>query len=154
MPLTADDQGFELASALRARGQRVTSQRLVMYVALRDLGRHVSAEEVFKSVADRLPGTSLPTVYATLELFEELGIVRRVGFAGGTVLYDPRLDDHHHSVCRSCGRVEDLDAELESSSAIEAARAEGFEATHASLVVSGLCRSCREEPDRRSARPS
>lgn len=138
----ADYRGAELASALRARGQRVTSQRLVIYAALQQLGRHLSAEEVLQSVIDRLPGTSLPTVYATLELFEELDIVRRVGFGGGTVLYDPRLDDHHHTVCGRCGRVEDLDAEFDPDAGIEAARERGFEPSQASLVVRGVCRSC------------
>src|SRR5438270_11302187 len=106
---TRPDTDAELAALLRAHGLRVTSPRLVINRVLRDRDRHVTAEETRDAVAETLPGISLPTVYATLELFEELGIVRRVQAGGGAVRYDPRIDTHHHTVCRSCGRVEDFD---------------------------------------------
>ena len=63
--------------------------------------------------ADELPGTSTPTVYATLELLVELGLVRKLCFDAGTALYDARTEPHQHVVCRHCGRVEDLDIELD-----------------------------------------
>jgi Fe2+ or Zn2+ uptake regulation protein len=132
----------DLATRLRARGQRATSQRLVVHDALRELGRHVSADQVLATVKTRLPGMSLPTVYATLELFEELGIVRRVSVAGGPVLWDPRTDAHHHFTCRRCGRVEDLEGAVDSTAAVAAARQAGFEPQHVELVVSGLCSRC------------
>ena len=115
MPATSLDT--QLIKALRARGQRVTPQRLVIHRTLRERDRHMSAEEVLGEVEERLPGVSLPTVYATLELLERLGLVRRLGPTGGRVLFDSRLDDHHHVVCSQCGRVED--------------------------VVTGVCRACR-----------
>jgi len=83
--LSADrDPDAELTALLRARGLRVTSPRLVIHRQLRARGRHVTAEEAHEAVARDLPGISLPTVYATLELFEELGIVRRVHALIGT----------------------------------------------------------------------
>ena len=81
----------DLPTALRERGMRVTPQRVVLHRALRELDRHVTADELLDSVADRLPNVSLPTIYATLELLEELGMVRRVQRAG-TTLFDPRVD--------------------------------------------------------------
>lgn len=131
-----------LATALRERGQRVTSQRLVIHRALREAGRHVTAEEVLDAVSDRLPNVSLPTVYATLDLFERLQIVRRVRAGNGAVLYDPRGEPHHHLVCRSCGRVEDLEQEVDLGPALSAAGRTGFEPDNAELVVSGLCAQC------------
>src|SRR5204863_9376190 len=104
------DADAELVAALRERGLRVTSPRLVINRVLRERARHITAEETRDAVAPVLPGVSLPTVYATLELFEELGIVRRVHAAGGAVRYDPRTDAHHHTACRRCGRVEDLES--------------------------------------------
>src|SRR3954454_18324947 len=106
----ANTNDTSLIDALRARGQRVTPQRLVIHRILREQNRHVSVEEVQSLVSDRLPNVSLPTVYSTLELLEELGLVRRVGEIGGRVLFDSRLDDHHHAVCSNCGRTEDIDA--------------------------------------------
>jgi Fe2+ or Zn2+ uptake regulation protein len=136
---TADDT---LVAALRERGQRVTPQRLLIHRALRDLDRHVTAEEVLGEVSDRLPNASLPTVYATLELFEELGIVRRVPTGGGITLYDPRTAPHQHLACRECGRVEDLDVAVDAAGAMRAARRRGFEPDGAELVVRGLCGRC------------
>jgi Fe2+ or Zn2+ uptake regulation protein len=99
-----------LSELLRDRGQRVTSQRLLIHRFVREHDGHLTAEQVLAGVADALPGTALPTVYATLELFEELGLVRRVQTGGGTMVFDPRTDPHHHVTCRRCGAVEDVEA--------------------------------------------
>jgi Fe2+ or Zn2+ uptake regulation protein len=133
----------ELAELLRERGLRATSQRVVMHRLLRDRDRHVSAEELLSEASERLPGVSLPTVYATLELFEQLGIVRRVNGGGGTLLWDTRADTHHHMICRNCGRIEDLETPLDLERARRSAARSGFEADRAEVVVSGLCARCR-----------
>ena len=133
----------DLAAGLRAKGHRVTAQRLVLHRALRELGRHATADEVLHAAGDRLPGLALPTVYATLELFEQLGLVRRVS-AGGAARFDPRTDDHPHFRCRVCGGVRDLDAEVDASAALHAARAAGLQPAESSLVVVGRCDACAE----------
>jgi Fe2+ or Zn2+ uptake regulation protein len=133
-----------LTELLRERGQRVTSQRLVIHRFLDDHEGHLTAEQVLAGVADALPGTALPTVYATLELFEDLGLVRRVQTGGGTMVFDPRTDPHHHVTCRRCGAVEDLDAPVELAGVLRRARRAGYAAEHAEVVVSGLCRDCRD----------
>jgi Fe2+ or Zn2+ uptake regulation protein len=140
MPATHDS---ELAGALRARGQRVTPQRLVIHRMLREQNRHMSADQVLGAVEERLPNVSLPTVYSTLELLEELGLVRRVGEIGGRVLFDSRLDEHHHAVCSRCGRIEDLDAPVNAEPALAAAEHAGFADARAGLIVTGLCGRCR-----------
>ena len=144
MPVThtPDTAELDLRRALRERGQRVTPQRLVIHRTLRELDRHVTADEVLSAVGERLPNGSAPTVYATLELVEELGTVRRIARGPDASLYDPRTDEHHHLVCASCGAVEDVDARVELSPALRAARRSGFAANRAEDVVSGLCRSC------------
>jgi len=71
-----------------------------------------------------------------------LGIVRRVNDGGGTLLWDTRPDDHHHLVCRRCGRVEDIDAPVDLDQAHRSARRAGFAPDRAEVVVSGLCSSC------------
>jgi Fe2+ or Zn2+ uptake regulation protein len=141
-PVLTPDPETQLAQQLRDRGQRVTSQRLVIHRALRELDRHATADQVLAAVRDRLPGVSLPTVYATLELFEQLGVVRRVSSASGPALYDPRPEPHHHLVCTRCGRVEDVEAQLDLSAAHRAAQRHGFRPAHSEVVISGLCASC------------
>ncbi|MGD9570877.1 MAG: Fur family transcriptional regulator [Thermoleophilia bacterium] len=139
-PLSTPDP---LGAALRARGQRVTPQRLVIAAAIRDLGRHTTAEEVFTEVGRRLPGVSLPTVYATLDLLEDLGLVRRVATESGTAVYDPRTDEHHHLVCRACGAIADVDGSVDHDALLSAARGAGFTPDGAQVVIRGLCASCR-----------
>jgi Fe2+ or Zn2+ uptake regulation protein len=134
----------DLAALLRARGQRVTSQRLLILRELRRRAHHATAHEVWESVRRALPGTSTPTVYATLELLVELGLVRKLCFDAGTALYDARTKPHQHVVCRHCGRVEDLDVELDCDSVLAAARATGFEPDGAELVIAGSCAPCAE----------
>src|SRR3954462_337463 len=107
-----DSVNDDLCTALRSRGMRVTPQRVMLHRALRELDRHVTADELLEAAGERLPNVSLPTIYATLELLEELGMVRRVQRAG-TTLYDPRIDEHHHLVCVSCGSVQDIESELD-----------------------------------------
>ena len=132
----------ELAELLRERGLRATSQRVVMHRLLRDQARHVSAEDLLSEAGEKLPGVSLPTVYATLELFEQLGIVRRVNGGGGTLLWDTRTDAHHHMICRNCGRIEDMETPLDLERARRSAARSGFQPERTEVVVSGLCASC------------
>jgi Fe2+ or Zn2+ uptake regulation protein len=94
-------------------------------------------------VEAQLPNASLPTVYATLELFEELGIAHRVAAGTSATLWDPRSEPHHHLVCRSCGAVEDLEAEVDTARAFRAARRRGFRPDGSELIVAGLCERCQ-----------
>jgi Fe2+ or Zn2+ uptake regulation protein len=132
----------ELAELLRERGLRATSQRVVMHRLLRDRPRHVSAEELLSEAGEKLPGVSLPTVYATLELFEQIGVVRRVNGGGGTLLWDTRADTHHHMICSRCGRIEDMETPLDLERARRGAARAGFHPDRAEVVVSGLCAAC------------
>lgn len=140
VPRTADADAA--TAALRARGYRVTPQRLVIHQTLVELGYHVGAEELLEAVGARLPNVSLPTVYATLDALEEAGLVRRVAAGRGRALYDPGPVDHHHLVCRRCGTVEDLDIEVSLAGALASAAKRGFSADGAEVVVHGLCASC------------
>ena len=150
---TAPDS--QLTEALHERGHRVTPQRLVIHRALRSLATHASAEQVLSEVDDRVPGVSLPTVYATLELLEELGLARRVGPVGGRVLFDPRTDEHAHLVCARCGRVEDLDAVVDTDSAIASAHGRGSASASAgsSRPRPTAMAAATTSPRTRSARP-
>jgi|SRR3954453_10786362 Fur family transcriptional regulator, stress-responsive regulator len=132
----------ELISALRARGQRVTLPRLLVHRHIRGAERHVTAEQVYAELADELPSLSPATVYGTLDLLDELGFVRRMNTPRGAIMYDSRVDDHHHVICRQCGRTQDLDAAIDTRAAERAARSAGFEVAHAQLTLNGLCPDC------------
>src|SRR5947209_12791009 len=118
----------DLVALLRERGQRVTSQRLVILRELRRHGGHATAEQIHRLVHRDLPGTSIPTVYATLDLLVELGLARRLDLGLGAALYDARTEAHQHAVCRRCRRIEDLDLELDPRALLSAGGgARGFE---------------------------
>ena len=134
---------LEFEQSLRERGYRVTPQRVLIHRAFTELGRHASAEEVLARVEPQLPNASLPTVYAALELFEEMGIAHRVAAGSATALWDPRPERHHHFICRSCGAVEDLDVRVDAAGALRAARRRGHRPEGSELIVSGLCRQCQ-----------
>ena len=131
----------DLIELLHSRGQRVTPQRLVTLWELRRRRQHATAEEIHRAVLGELPGISVPTIYATLELFVELGLARRIETATAA-LYDAGLEPHQHAVCRRCGRVQDVDGRLNANAFLGAARAAGFEPQGAELIISGLCAEC------------
>ena len=143
MPPATDIFDRQLTDLLRRRGQRVTPQRLVLHRVLRERDTHVTAEEALRAVGRQLPNVSLPTIYATFELFEELGLVRRVAMEGGPALFDSRIEEHNHVACRRCGRVEDIEVPVDDAPARLAAREAGYEPERTDVVVVGLCSACR-----------
>jgi Fur family transcriptional regulator, stress-responsive regulator len=142
----------EIATALRRSGYRVTAQRLTVAEALSGAGRHLSAEEVMDAVADRLPNVSLPTVYSALDALEDAGVLRRIAAGRGPALYDADPVPHHHLVCRRCGAVTDLHADVRLDPALTGASAAGFAAEGAEVVVRGLCADCGSERPVRASR--
>ena len=132
----------DLVELLHRRGQRATPQRLVILRELRRRGRHATADEIRSAVRHELPGTSTPTVYAALELLVDLGLVRRIDAGAGATLYDARAEPHQHTVCRHCGRVDDLDGEIDTSALERTSARAGFSAHAVEVVISGLCAQC------------
>jgi Fe2+ or Zn2+ uptake regulation protein len=123
-----------LSDALRARGQRVTLPRLMVHRFVSSAPRHVTADDVH----DELPSLSYGTIYSTLDLLEELGLVRRVSTLHGAAVYDSRTDPHGHAVCRRCGRLFDIDAGEASTAAPR-----GFTVEQATIQLIGVCADCR-----------
>ena len=130
----ADD---ELVARLRARGLRVTPQREQVLAAVRRLG-HATPEQLSETV----PGVDVTTVYRTLELLEELGLVRHAHLGHGAPSFRPAEDEHVHIVCHSCGAVVDAAPDLVDDLAARLRRDDGFEVDRAHFTVFGTCRSC------------
>jgi Fe2+ or Zn2+ uptake regulation protein len=131
-----------LEARLRAGGHRVTSQRILVYRALCERTDHLTAEQVLEAVQHGLPRISLPTIYATLELLEEIGLVRRLSAGTGALLFESRTSRHSHAVCRSCGTVIDIEEPRFAEQAFASAAAAGFAAEEAQVLVTGLCQEC------------
>jgi Fe2+ or Zn2+ uptake regulation protein len=140
--MTDAELDTELIAALRERGQRVTMPRLLVHRLVRRGADHLAPEQLHAQLAPEHPGLSPATIYATLELLEALGFLRRVSTPRGATLYDTRTDEHHHVICRVCGRVQDLDARIDTQAVEAAARTAGFTVDHGQLALSGLCPDC------------
>ena len=125
----------------QANGLKMTPQRRIIIDYLQAATHHPTAEEVLLAVNEKFPMTSRATVYNTLNWLKEEGLVQEV-FEGGSVRFDPNTDYHHHFICRACGRVEDVPAELVASVNLDALggrrQVETFEVT-----LRGLCASCQ-----------
>lgn len=142
LPTQTPDDPHDLVGLLRARGLRVTSQRIVILRELRCLGRHATADEVLAAVEPELPGISAPTIYATLDLFVELGLAQKVQAGRRGALYDPRVEPHEHAVCRRCGRVEDVAADVDFAALLAPAGSGGFRPESVAVIISGVCAGC------------
>lgn len=135
------DVDAALVGRLRGAGLRVTPQRLALHRLIAAGNRHLTAEALLREAATELPGLALPTVYSTLELFAELGVVRRVA-APGAARYDTDPTPHDHFTCVRCGDLHDLDTSAGRAAARRAAEAAGHRVDSASVVVSGVCAAC------------
>jgi Fur family ferric uptake transcriptional regulator len=133
----------DLVELLRERGQRMTPQRQLILEAVQQLEGHISAEAVHARVAARFPQVNISTVYRTLELLQELGLVTHTHFDDGVAQYH-RADQgvHQHLVCRQCGSEQELGLELLEPLGLELRRRHGFQADLAHFALVGLCRAC------------
>jgi Fur family ferric uptake transcriptional regulator len=127
----------DLASRLRSRGLRVTPQREQVLATVRALG-HATPEQISEQVS----GVDVTTVYRTLELLEELGLVRHAHLGHGAPSYRPAEDDHIHVVCHICGRVVDADPTLVDDIADRLRAESGFVLDRSHFTVFGRCRDC------------
>ena len=137
----------DLAARLRERGLRVTPQRAQVLDAVRTLG-HATPEQICESV----DGVDITTVYRTLELLEQIGMVRHAHLGHGAPSYRPAEDDHIHVVCHTCGAVVDAAPSLVEPLAQQLLAADGFVLDRAHFTVFGQCRRCVAEQTTPSTR--
>lgn len=127
---------------LRERGYRLTPQRELVLHAVDDLG-HATPDEVLAKVREQSAGVNISTVYRTLELLEELGLVRHTHISDRAPTYHSKATpDHVHLVCRGCGAV--LEAMPEEFDGLCATLQErhGFTPDLGHLTVFGTCSEC------------
>jgi Fur family transcriptional regulator, peroxide stress response regulator len=138
------------ASARRS-GVKLTHQRLEIFREVAASLDHPNAESVFRAVQPRMPTVSLDTVYRTLWLLADLGLVTTLGPRRETVRFDANLNHHHHYVCTRCGLARDLDgAELKALHIPDTVRNLGSVVT-THVEVRGVCNRCAKAKAKESA---
>ncbi len=133
----------DTAAILRAAGQKVTPQRLIVLTALRHAGGHVTAGQLLEDARKSYPYIDASTVYRTLSAAKELRLVTETHMGTGETLYEwSGTHRHHHLICRRCGQVASLDeAHLqELTSTLQ--RETGFHADLDHVAIFGVCATC------------
>lgn len=130
------------ASLLRERGIHVTAQRLaVMRVVSAE--PHIAADRVAERVRAEIGAISLQSVYDALALLVDQGLLRRIQPAGSAARFEDRVgDNHHHLICRACGRVVDVECAAGSAPCLKAFDPRGYEIDEAEIAYWGRCPDC------------
>lgn len=131
------------AALLREHGMQVTAQRLAVLRAVA-AEPHISADTVAQVVRDEIGAISRQAVYDSLGTLADKGIIRRIQPAFMPARYEDRVDDnHHHLICRDCGRVVDVDCAVGDAPCLEVTDDQGFEIDEAEVIYWGHCPDCR-----------
>jgi Fe2+/Zn2+ uptake regulation proteins len=132
----------DVETMAKERGLKMTPQRRAIIECLQSAENHPTADEVLKTVNEKFPMTSRATVYNTIKWLKEAGMLREV-FEAGAIRLDPNFEQHHHFICRKCGKVEDVGFDLIGDLGIctlpSYQTIESFE-----IVIRGLCRDCQK----------
>jgi Fur family ferric uptake transcriptional regulator len=130
---------------LRERGFRLTPQREMVLQAMHEVEGHATAEEVYARVGALSSAVDLSTVYRTLELLQELRLVAAIDLGDGQRRYEllGMHGQHHHLLCRACGRLIRVEQEEMRGLLEGLAAAYDFCAEPEHLVIEGLCADCR-----------
>jgi len=132
-----------LQEILREKGYRLTPQRMMVLAAIEASHDHISAEEIHAKARLQYPYINISTVYRTLELLKENGLVTETDLGGGRFLYHPaEKAHHHHLVCRKCGKVSDIDITVLDKIRDQLKARYGFDAELDHIAIFGTCKSC------------
>jgi Fur family ferric uptake transcriptional regulator len=132
----------QLQTELRSRGYRLTPQRQLVLEAVTELG-HATPEDVHAWVRDRASGVNISTVYRTLELLEELGLVKHAHLSHGAPTYHAAAaPEHVHLICRDCGAVSEVEPAFVAPLVEKLKADQGFIADVGHLTIFGSCAEC------------
>lgn len=130
-------------SLLRERGYRITPQREAIVEEVMRAEGHITPQDVARRVQRRLPAVNASTVYRTLDLLEEVGVVTHSHLERGAEYHRAGEGDHVHLTCSRCGLEDDLSLEEAESLRRVVARHRGFLPDLTHFAISGLCADCQ-----------
>ena len=133
---------YDPTKILREQGVQVTAQRLAVLraVAVRP---HCTADDVAGDVRAEIGAISRQAVYDALGILAEKRIIRRIQPGGSPALYETRVgDNHHHLICRKCGKTVDVDCAVGDTPCLTAGDASGYQIDEAEVIYWGTCPKC------------
>ncbi len=136
---------IDLANLLREYGVQITAQRLAVFRSV-SARPHCTAEEVAENVRAEIGTISRQGVYDALGLLTEKQLIRRIQPAGSPALYEDRVgDNHHHVICRGCGKTADVNCAVGQTPCLTAADDSGYRIDEAEVIFWGTCPECLAE---------
>jgi Fur family ferric uptake transcriptional regulator len=142
------DSGERLQDMLRAAGRRLTPQRRVILQVLEESSRHLDADALYERVKARDPDISLATVYRTVAVLREIGLVEEHRLGKDHGHYETVRDEpHYHFSCLRCGKVIEFHAPLVAQIERELGEQHGVRIVDTHLHVSGYCAQCKDMAD-------
>jgi Fur family ferric uptake transcriptional regulator len=132
------------AGLLRQHGVQVTAQRLAVLRAMTDQP-HSTADDIYTVVRAEIGAISRQAVYDALAVLTDKGLLRRIQPARSPARYENRVgDNHHHLICRTCGRMVDVDCAVGDTPCLTAADDSGYDIDEAEVIYWGRCPECVE----------
>jgi len=144
-PSSSERRLDHLKAVAKEAGVKLTHQRLEIFRELAATDEHPDADTVFRAVQQRMPTISLDTVYRTLWMLHDLGLVTTLGPDRKRVRFDANLDQHHHYICTRCGLVRDFQSADLNALRVPDAVEELGSISDAHVEVRGVCRSCQAQ---------
>jgi len=139
------DQPGDIAGKLSKQGYRLTPQRMMILSAIENSDNHISAEEIYAQIVAKYPNVNISTVYRTLELLKQLGLVTETDLGEGRVRYHPaEKGHHHHLVCQKCGAIINIDESTLARLQDVLLNRYDFSAELKHVAIFGLCANCRK----------
>lgn len=132
------------AVELKEHGLQVTAQRLAVLNAV-TARPHRTADDLVEDVRSSIGSISRQTVFDALGALTDKGLIRRIQPARSAARYEDRVDDnHHHLVCRTCGRMVDVDCAVGNRPCLEAVDDHGYSIDEAEVIYWGVCPDCQK----------
>ena len=133
-------------SSHEIEGHPLTIQRRLLLNLVHDAGGHIDARELYRRANSQDESISLATVYRSLRLFKDLGLVEERRLGQVRCCYEiKRSVEHQHLVCRNCGKVIEFESRLIDKLVDKVQREHDFKVTRAELYLEGYCQQCREK---------
>ena len=129
---------------LKLNGFRMTPQRQAIVTEVMRTEGHISATAIAAKVQARMPGVTPSTIYRTLDVLEDVGIISHSHLERGAEYHRAGQDGHVHLTCSGCGAEDDLSLEEAQSLGRLIAKHHGFRPDLTHFAISGLCRSCQK----------
>jgi len=126
--------------------RRKTRQRALILKILRSTNNHPTADWIYNQVRKEIPDISLGTVYRNLRLLKEMGEIQELQWGSTYSRFDGNPREHYHFNCVNCGRVMDVDIEIQQSLEKLVEEKHGWKVTGHRLEFWGLCHDCQDEP--------